>query len=64
MAGAPKSSGVGKVYLLHEDEGRFHVEMELNGCQLGSNFGYKVTSADLNGDGYVEKFRNSFNSST
>lgn len=62
MAGAPKSLGVGKVYLLQEDEGRFHVEMELNGRQFGSNFGYKVTSADLNGDGYVEKFRIGFNS--
>lgn len=60
VAGAPRSHGTGQVVIFSklatEDWGRtdlniLNLSLLLKGEQFGSNFGYEVASADVNGDG-------------
>ena len=63
VAGAPRAHGTGQVVIFSklatEDWGRtdlniLNFTLLLKGEQFGSNFGYEVASADVNGDGYVD----------
>uniref|UniRef100_A0A336MNG2 CSON003849 protein n=1 Tax=Culicoides sonorensis TaxID=179676 RepID=A0A336MNG2_CULSO len=51
-AGAPRSEGVGQVVIFSKNHSAnpILVSQVLNGTQFGSNFGYELTSADVNGD--------------
>ncbi|XP_035439524.2 integrin alpha-PS1 isoform X1 [Spodoptera frugiperda] len=60
VAGAPRAHGTGQVVIFSklatEDWGRtdlniLNLTLLLKGEQFGSNFGYEVASADVNGDG-------------
>lgn len=52
-AGAPRSNSTGQVYIFKKI---FHVitmniTLIINGEQFASNFGYEITSTDINKDG-------------
>ncbi|XP_012275249.1 integrin alpha-PS1 [Orussus abietinus] len=51
-AGAPRSNGTGQVILLTRQDYKpdMDVSLILDGEQFASNFGYEITSADVNGD--------------
>lgn len=54
-AGAPRSNGTGQVVIFSKDKNAkqsiLSVNRIIDGEQFASNFGYEVTTADLNGDG-------------
>ena len=55
VAGAPRSNGTGQVVFFTKvgKETLLRVQLLLNGEQFASSYGYEITNADLNGDGYV-----------
>jgi len=58
-AGAPRSNGTGQVVLftkLRPPVNVMDVKLVINGEQFASSFGYELTTADLNGDKYVNIF--------
>ncbi|XP_077299623.1 multiple edematous wings isoform X2 [Arctopsyche grandis] len=54
-AGAPRSNGTGQVVIFSKDKNTkqsiLSVNRIIDGEQFASNFGYEITTADLNGDG-------------
>lgn len=51
-AGAPRSEGVGQVVIFEKSTSNPIKAIKIiNGTQFGSNFGYEMTTADVNGDG-------------
>lgn len=56
-AGAPRANGTGQVVIFTKkrpSENPMEVQLILSGEQFASSFGYELTNADINGDGYVE----------
>ena len=54
-AGAPRSNDTGEVIIFEKrpQHSIMNVIAILHGEQFASSFGYELTSADLNNDGYV-----------
>jgi hypothetical protein len=54
-AGAPRANGTGQVVIFTKKrptENPMDVQLILSGEQFASSFGYELTNADINGDGY------------
>lgn len=53
-AGAPRARGTGQVVMFDKQQDwssvDLKVKMTLNGEQFGSNYGYEMATADVNGD--------------
>jgi hypothetical protein len=57
-AGAPRANGTGQVVIFTKKrptENPMDVQLILSGEQFASSFGYELTNADVNGDGYVKR---------
>ncbi|XP_068126463.1 integrin alpha-E isoform X2 [Hyperolius riggenbachi] len=54
IAGAPRHSNVGKVFVFEEDITSHHYSETLKGEQLGSYFGHQLCALDVKSDGFVD----------
>lgn len=54
-AGAPRANETGQVVIFSKNYSNSLMQavLKLNGEQFASSFGYEMTSADVNGDGWV-----------
>lgn len=54
-SGAPRAEGVGQVVIFSKNNSNpMLVTQIINGTQFGSNFGYELATADVNGDGLAD----------